>query len=110
MALYMVMGRYSPDAMKAIMESGSDRETAARTAVEAAGGKLLSFYGMIGQEYQVAITFEVPGTAEYIGAIAPAILGGVLESWKTIPLYESSELTKGAEIAKKVSQSYPGLG
>ena len=41
---------------------------------------MLSFYGMIGQEYQVAIIFDVPGPAEYIGAIAPAILGGVLEA------------------------------
>ena len=51
MALYMLMAKYSTASLKAIMESGSDREAAARQAVETAGGKLLGFYGMLGQEY-----------------------------------------------------------
>jgi len=110
MALYMVMGRYSEEAIEAMVENGSDREAAARIAVEAAGGKLLSFYGLIGQDYQVAITFEVPGTAELLGALMPAITSGVLEDWKTIPLCTASELAKGAALARKVSESYPGLG
>jgi phosphate uptake regulator len=38
MALYMLMGKYSTDAIKAIMESGSDREAVARKAIEAAPG------------------------------------------------------------------------
>ena len=69
MALFMLMGKYSPEAMKAILETGSDREAAAKTALEAAGGKQLGFYGMFGQDYNVAIIAEVPGNAEYIGAI-----------------------------------------
>jgi uncharacterized protein with GYD domain len=76
MALFMLMGKYSPEAMKAILETGSDREAAAKTAVEAAGGKLLGFYGMFGQDYNVAIIAETPGNAEYIGAIAPALCQG----------------------------------
>ena len=38
MAMYMLMAKYSPAALKAIMESGSDREAAARQAIETAGG------------------------------------------------------------------------
>lgn len=110
MSLYMVMGRYSHDAIEAMVESGTDREQAARTAVEAAGGKLLSFYGLIGQEYQVAIVFEVPGTAELLGALMPAITSGVLDEWKTIPLCSAAELVQGAALAKKVTKTYPGIG
>lgn len=106
MALFMLMGKYSPEAMKAILETGSDREAAAKKAVEAAGGKLLGFYGMFGQDYNVAIIAETPGNAEYIGAIAPALMSGTFAAFKTIPLYRASEVVKASKIAKKVAASY----
>lgn len=106
MALYMLMGRYTPEALKAIMETGSDREAAARKVIEAAGGKLHGFYGMFGQEYQIALVVEAPGNAEYIGAIAPAIMTGTLAAFKTIPLYTADEVVKASKIAKKVAASY----
>ena len=106
MALFMLMGKYSPEAMKAIMAKGSDREAAAKTAIEAAGGKLLGFYGMFGQDYNVAIIVEVPGNAEYIGAIAPALMSGTFSAFKSIPLFTSAEVAKASQIAKKVAKSY----
>ena len=106
MALFRLMGKYSPDAMKAILQTGSDREAAARAAIEAAGGKLLGFYGMFGQDYNVAIIAEVPGNAEYIGAIAPALMSGTFSAFKSIPLYTSAEVQKASQIAKKVGKSY----
>jgi len=106
MALFMLMGKYSPEAMKAILETGSDREAAAKTAVEAAGGKLLGFYGMFGQDYNVAIIAETPGNAEYIGAIAPALMSGTFAAFKTIPLYTAGDVQKASKIAKKVAAKY----
>ena len=106
MALFMLMGKYSPDAMKAIMQSGSDREAAARKAIEAAGGKLLGFYGMFGQDYNIALIVEAPGNAEYIGAIAPAIMSGTFSAFKTIPLFTSGDVQKASKIAKKVGAVY----
>lgn len=106
MALFMLMGKYSPEAMKAILESGSDREAAARTALEAAGGKLLGFYGMFGQDYNVAIIAEVPGNAEYIGAIAPALMSGTFSAFRSIPLFTAAEVQKASVIAKKVGATY----
>lgn len=106
MPLFMLMGKYSPEALKAILETGSDREAAAKTAVEAAGGKLLGLYGMFGQDYNVAIIAEMPGNAEYIGAIAPALMSGTFAAFKTIPLYTSAEVRKASKIAKKVGASY----
>lgn len=106
MALFMLMGKYSPEAMKVILGTGSDREAAAKTALEAAGGKLLGFYGMFGQDYNVAIIAEVPGNAEYIGAIAPALMAGTFSAFKSIPLYTSGEVQKASKIAKKVSAKY----
>jgi uncharacterized protein with GYD domain len=110
MAMYMLMAKYSATALKAIIESGSDREAAARQAVEAAGGKLHGFYGMFGQEYGLAMIVEVPGHAEYIGAISPAIAGGVFESYKTIPLFTWADVAKSQPIAKKVRSVYQPPG
>ena len=110
MALFMLMGKYSPEAIKSIIETGSDREAAARTTIEAAGGKLLGFYGMFGQEHNIAIIADMPGTAEYIGAISPAIMSGTLASWKTIPLYTAGDVVKASKIAKKVGAAYSPPG
>ena len=106
MAMYMLMAKYSPAALKGIVETGSDREAAARAAVEAAGGKLLGFYGMFGQEYGLAMIVEAPGHAEYIGALVPAISSGTFESWKSIPLYTWADMTKALAISKKVRAVY----
>lgn len=106
MALFMLMGKYSPDALKAIMQTGSDREAAAKKAIEAAGGKLLGFYGMFGQDYNIALIVEAPGNAEYIGAIAPAIMSGTFAAFKSIPLFTSAEVQKASKIAKKVAAVY----
>jgi uncharacterized protein with GYD domain len=104
--MYMLMARYSPTALKAIIETGSDREAAARQAVEAAGGKLIGFYGMFGQKYGLAMIVEAPGHAEYLGAVAPAISSGTFESYKTIPLYTSADVAKAVPIANKVRAVY----
>ena len=86
MPMFMLMGRYSPEAVKAMMDSGADRESAAREAVTAAGGKLLGFYGMFGQDYHVALILDMPGNAEYIGTLATAMMAGTFSTYKTIPL------------------------
>jgi uncharacterized protein with GYD domain len=106
MAMYMLMAKYSPAALKAIVETGSDREAAARQAIEAAGGKLHGFYGMFGQDYGLVMIAELPGHAEYIGAISPAIVSGTFESYKTVPLYTWADVAKAMPIAKKVRGVY----
>lgn len=106
MALYMLMGSYSSDAIRAIIEGGSDREAAAQQAVEAAGGKLLGFYGMFGQEHNIAAIVDMPGNAEYIAVVATTILSGTIVSWKSIPLYTAADLVKASGVAKKVKAAY----
>ena len=111
MAMYMLLGKYSAAALKAIMETGSDRVAISRQAIEAVGGKLHGFYGAFGQEFGVVMIVEAPGHAEYIGAIAPAITSGTFESYKTVPLYTWDDVAKAVPIAKKVRNVYrPPMG
>ncbi len=63
-------------------------------------------YGMFGQDYNVAIIAEAPGNAEYIGAIAPALMSGTFAAFKSIPLYTAGDVVKVSKIAKKVAAKY----
>lgn len=110
MALFMMMGSFSQDAIKGIMQTGADREAAARKAVEAVGGKLIGYYGMFGQEHNVAVIVDMPGNAEYIATIATAVLSGAIASWKSIPLYTAADMMKAAELGNKVSAAYQPPG
>ena len=50
MALYMMQIKYTREAIKDIAETGSNREDAVRPLIEKCGGKLINFYGLVGQE------------------------------------------------------------
>lgn len=49
-----VDGVLYPEAAKEMVESDTNREDMARKTVEAAGGKLLGFYGLMGQDHHIA--------------------------------------------------------
>ena len=106
MAIYMLMIKYTPQAIKTIVEGDTDREEAARAVCEAAGGKLMGFYGLLGQEHHVALIADMPGVSEYIGTVLAATMGGAIESFKTIPMYSSAESHKARDVYKKVKGSY----
>ena len=55
MALYMMQIKYTREAIKDIAESGSNREDAVRPLIEKCGGKLIHFYGLVGQEYNIVL-------------------------------------------------------
>ena len=106
MALYMLMVKYTPEAIKTVVESDTDRAAASQAVCEAAGGKMLGFYGLIGQEYHVAIIAEMPSVSEYLGTMRTAIMGGAIEDFKTIPMYSVEEHSKARDIYRKVKASY----
>ena len=62
------------------MEEGVDRADAMRNLTEALGGKLLSFYGMVGQYYHVMAISEV----SLANPVSRMKAGGVLFSFMQI--------------------------
>ena len=50
--------KYTLDAIKDIAESGSNREDAVRPLIEKCGGKLISFYGLVGQDHHIVLITE----------------------------------------------------
>ena len=106
MAIYMFMMKYTPDAVKSIVEGDTDREEVARKVCEAAGGKLIGFYGLVGQKHHVALIADMPSVSEYIGTVLVATMGGAIESFKTIPMYTNDEMHNARDTYKKVKGTY----
>ncbi|MBM1634976.1 GYD domain-containing protein [Sulfitobacter mediterraneus] len=89
-----------------MVEGDTDREDVARAVCEAAGGKLIGFYGLLGQEHHVALIADMPSVSEYVGTVLAATMGGAIESFKTIPMYSSAESHKARDVYKQVKGTY----
>jgi len=105
MAFYLFTGSYTTDAIKTMVDNPQDREAAARTAVEAVGGKLHSFFFTFGQSDVIAI-IEIDddiGMAAMSFAIAA---GGALAHGASTKLLTSAEATAAMARAKKARGKY----
>ena len=110
MVMYCIKIKYTKNAIKGMMNDGVDRADAMRSLSEALGGKLLAFYGMVGQHYHVMAITEVPEYANLSAGIVTALMAGTMEDYKVIPLYESSDIAKVSAMYKEVMSSYKKPG
>ncbi len=111
MAIYCIKIKYTKEAIKGMMEEGIDRADAMRSLSEALGGKLLAFYGMVGQHYHVMAITEVPEYANLSAGIVTGLMAGTIDEYKVIPLYKSSDISKVSTLHKEVMSDYkkPGI-
>jgi uncharacterized protein with GYD domain len=73
---FCLSGQYTPNALNNIMENPTvNRQEAAKTLIEAAGGKLISMYSTASDGPGVMVIFDVPDPSA-----APAISGTVVAS------------------------------
>ena len=110
MSLYCVKIKYSLDAISGMMSDGIDRAEAMRDLTEKLGGKLICFYGMIGQKYHAIGITEVPEYANLSAGIVTALTTGTIIDYKVIPLYESSDVIKVSKLFKEASPIYKKPG
>ena len=110
MSLYCVKIKYSLEAIKGMMEDGLDRAEAMRNLTEKLGGKLIAFYGMVGQEYHAMGITEVPEYANLSAGIVTALTSGTIIDYKIIPLYLSSDIEKVSKLYKQALPSYKKPG
>ena len=106
MARYIVTGSYPGAAMKGLMAKPSDREAATSALVQAAGGKLKSFYMTTGDSDFLMIT-ETDNLQDMLAALIVAGASGAVSGLKTVQAFSSAEFTaaqkRAGEIAKKYS-------
>jgi uncharacterized protein with GYD domain len=108
---FLPNGTYTPRALNAILEKPTtDRQEAARKLIEAAGGKLISFYSFASDGPSVLTIFDVPDPS-----VAPAISGltvttGTLQNVKLMRLFTQDEIKQVRQNAARLRSSYSPPG
>lgn len=110
MPFYMFQGRYTANALKAMVDTPQDREAAARPFIESQGGKLHNLFFCFGKEDVVAL-IEAPDD-NAMAACALAIgASGAFSGGATTKLMTSKEAMKAMASAQSASKIYkPATG
>jgi uncharacterized protein with GYD domain len=106
MALYLTRFSYTPEAWARMTKNHEDRREAARTYIEAVGGKLHGFWYAFG-EFDGYNLWEAPDT---VGMAAVAIAlggGGALSKVETIPLLTVEETLEALKRAQGIAYRSP---
>ena len=109
MPRFIIAGNYTATAMKAMIDSPSDREAATRALVEAAGGKLETFYLTTGDnDFSMKVTID--DASNLIPALIVAGASGAASNLKTVRAYTSAEFTEMQKKAGKIAKAYKAPG
>jgi len=108
---YMTGFDYEGQAWRLMVERPEDREAAARAVVEAAGGRLLSWYWMFGKHDGMLI-FEAPSDEAAAAVLAAVAASGRVKRLQTSRLLTSDEARGAMALAKDLATAYapPGGG
>lgn len=109
MPRFIISGNYTSDAMKGMIANPSDREAAARALVEAAGGKLETFYLVTGDsDFSMKVTID--DVTDLIAGLMVAGASGAASNLKTIRAFTSAEFTEMQKKAGRIAQAYKPPG
>ena len=110
MPYYMFQGRYSPTALKALVDDPQDREAAARPLIEAIGGKLHNLFFCFGTEDVVAL-IEAPDDKAMAACALAVGASGSMSGGATTKLMTAADAMEAMALAKNAAGSYkPATG
>ena len=104
---FCLTGQYTPRAISNLLENPTqNRAEAARKVVEAAGGKMVAFYGTPVEGPGILTIFDVPDPSS-----APAIAGlvvaaGTVQNVKLVRLLTQDEVVQVRQNAIKLKAAY----
>jgi uncharacterized protein with GYD domain len=103
--LFCISAEYTPAALTALRENPSNRAEAMANLCQAAGGKLIAMYGIIGNgPGGLAIIDVEPQTAAAITSLITS--GGAVHNVQVRRLYTMDEITGIRQKAKELSAHY----
>ncbi|OUS09144.1 hypothetical protein A9Q96_00245 [Rhodobacterales bacterium 52_120_T64] len=105
MSLYMFQASYTAQAIKALVDNPQNREDAARTLIEAAGGKLLSMYFCFGTSDVVAI-IEAPDDKAMASCSLAIGASGAFSSGSTTSLMTAADAKDAMRAAQDIAAVY----
>jgi uncharacterized protein with GYD domain len=105
--LFMMSAEWSVAAMNALIKNPADRSQAAKQATEAAGGRMIAWYGMGGGDRQgMAVIIDVPDGTTVQAIYNASRASGALESIRVQRLYTSEEMVESFRKAQAVQKAY----
>ena len=108
MSRLIARGRFTQDYAKRLIGAPEDREPAVRKLVEAAGGKLISFYFTTGDSDFMLIT---EGESEAtIAALLATAATGMVSDLTTVRAWTGAEFKAIADKAAKLKDAYRAPG
>ncbi len=105
MTRLVTRGRFTPEYAKGLLAAPEDREPAVRALVEAAGGKLISFYHTTG-ESDFLIISEANDTEAIMAALIAKTATGVIADVSTARAWTGAEYKAVLDRAAKVANAY----
>lgn len=105
MAMYIIQGNFTLDAMRGLMAKPSDRAAAVKHLVEGAGGKMLSYYITTGP-FDFQLTVETDDTEGLMAALMVAGAAGGVSNMQTIQAFSSPEFMAAQTRAGKMAAGY----
>jgi uncharacterized protein with GYD domain len=106
---YIAFFTYAKSAWRGMVEHPEDREEAARKVIEAAGGRLLSFYWMLSDHDGFSI-FEAADAVAAAAVSAAVSASGRISDVKTVRLLDKGEVRRSLEAAKVIATVYEPPG
>lgn len=109
MPKYAILGGYTPEAWKAMIDNPESRRAAVQKAAEAAGGRVESFYWTFGEDDFLCIAEEPDDMA--VAAVSVGIAAsGRLRHMRTIRLISEDDEVSLLGKARTVSGAYVAPG
>jgi uncharacterized protein with GYD domain len=109
MTVYISRGRFTPDAIKGMLNKPENREQAVTKLFQSVGGKLIGWYLTFGHHDWMAIG-EFPNEKAAASAILAAAAGGSLSDIETTVAMTAKEATATFESAGKAAKEFRSAG
>ena len=104
-------GQYTPQSLNAILDNPTmNRYEVAKKLIEAAGGKLISMYGVPADGPGVLAIFDVPDPGAAAASSGVVIAAGGLHNVKLTRLLTQDEVTHVRQKASQLRGSYKPPG
>ncbi len=109
MALYLVQGAYTAEALATLAKNPQDRSAPVRELVQKLGGRLVGFYFCFG-EYDVVALSELPDDSAATALALAAVSPGHLKAYKTTKLFTVEETMEAMRKAGSLTFQGPSRG
>lgn len=109
MALYMVQGSYTAEALATMTKNPQDRSIPIRELTEKLGGRMIGLYFCYG-EYDIVVIGELPDDTTATAFALAAMSPGHLKTYKTTRLFTAEETMEAMRKASSLAFQGPSRG